>query len=169
MGGCLGDLLPLEATLTPTPGGRSVSVSVSIPSGTCSDDHLVISGVTVARQPVVSGLSLPMTLSVIAGMHAPLRFEGSTNSCFTTPVITADGTLYVPKYDSESVLVFLADGATLPPLSVASVGLSKYTRVAAYVESSNTLLLSDDNGMSSKLVAVDMSSRAVRWATAQSC
>jgi DNA-binding beta-propeller fold protein YncE len=148
-------VLPLAATLTPLSGGRGVSVSVPIPAGAGRNSQVVINAVTVARQPVVSGLSLPMAFSVVAGMHAPLILKGAVSGS-GTPVITSDGTLYVPNPKCPSVQVFSADGTPLPPLYVGSVGLSKQTRAAAYVNSSNTLLLADCNGDSSKLVAVDM-------------
>jgi hypothetical protein len=119
-----------------------VSVSVPIPAGTGRDSHVIINGVTVARQPVVSGLSLPVTLSIITGMHAPLRLEKAASCYYSTLVITADNTMYIPKYDSPSVRIFAADGTSLPPLPVASVGLSGRTRMVAFVvESTNTLLL----------------------------
>jgi hypothetical protein len=127
---------------------------------------VVINGVTVSRQPVVSGSSLPVTLDFFIGMYAPLRLEGSVSKYIITPVIAADGTLYVLKPDSPSVQIFSADGTPLPPLSVASVGLSEKTLTAAFVEATGNLLLADNNGDASKLVAVDMTSRVVRWTTA---
>jgi hypothetical protein len=105
-----------------------------------------------------------MTFSVFAGMHAPLILKQIVCG-FCTPVITYDGTLYVPNPNRPSVQIFSADGTHLPPLSVASVGLSEQTYAAAYVNSSNTLLLADNNDDASKLVAVDMTSRVVRWTT----
>jgi hypothetical protein len=63
------------------------------------------------------------------------------------------------------VLVFSADGTPLPPLSVASLRLSKYTSEVAFDVHTSTLLLSDANDENSKLVAVDVVSRAVRWST----
>jgi hypothetical protein len=65
-----------------------------------------------------------------------------------------------------SVQMFSADGTPLPSLSVTSVGLSEQTRAAAYVNSSNTLILAGHNGDASNLVAVVMTSRVVRWTTA---
>jgi hypothetical protein len=126
---------------------------------------VVINGVTVARQPLFV-LSSPVSIGVITGMHAPLRLEGASTDLCITPVINIDGTLFVPRQLSDSVLIYSADGTPVPPLVIDSVGLSHDTNSAAYDESRNTLLLADDNSSSSKLVAVDMSSHSVRWATA---
>jgi hypothetical protein len=161
------DVLPLAATLAPLSGGRGVSVSVPIAACADRNSQVIINGVTVARQPVVHGLSLPMTFSIFAGMLAPLILKGAVSPGFgITPVITADGKLYVPIPSCPSVLMFSADGTPLPSLSVTSVGLSDQTCAAAYVNSTNTLLLADRNGDASILVAVDMISRMVRWTTA---
>jgi hypothetical protein len=160
------NVFPLAATLAPLSGGRGVSVRVHIPAGTDRNRKVVINGMTVARQPAVNGLSLPMAFSILSGMHAPLILKGAVSQFGITPVITSDGTLYVPSLKSPSVQKFSADGTPLPPLSVTGVRLSEQTRAAAYVNSSNTLLLADFNGNASKLVAVDMTSRVVRWTTA---
>jgi hypothetical protein len=63
-------VLPLVATLAPLSGGRGVSVSVPIPAGTDRNCQVIIKGVTVARQPVVSGSLLPVTLDVFMSKHA---------------------------------------------------------------------------------------------------
>jgi hypothetical protein len=117
-------VLPLAATLAPLSGGRGVSVSVPIPAGSDRNSQVVINGVTVARQPVVYGLSSPMTFSIFAGMLAPLILKGASSGFGVTPVITSDGTLYVPNQNNPSFQVFSADGTPLLPLSVTSVGLS---------------------------------------------
>ena len=116
------------------------------------------------------GHALPF-LVVVAGMHAPLRLDATVYaSASSTPVITQNGTLYAPKWASSDVLVFAADGTPLPSLSLAALGLSTHTRCAAFVDgldglkkATGTLLLADDNLSLSKLVAVDVASRAVRW------
>jgi hypothetical protein len=80
------------------------------------------------------------------------------------PLFTSEGMLYAPL--SIDVLAFSADGTPLPALHVASLGLSTGSQCAAFVEASDTLLLADTNGASSKLVAVDTASRTVRWSAA---
>jgi hypothetical protein len=46
------------------------------------------------------------------------------------------------------------------------LGLSSFTNCATYVETTGTLLLADENGANSKLVAFDAASRKVRWSAA---
>jgi hypothetical protein len=96
-------------------------------------------------------------------MLAPLRLEGAVNDGISCPVISGDGTLYVPRYGYPDVLVFSADGTPLISLPVASLGLSTGTRVAALDEATASLLLADRNFDSSKLVALYAVSRSVRW------
>jgi hypothetical protein len=81
----------------------------------------------------------------------------------STPAITRQGTLCAPRFGSHDVVVVAADGTLLPSLPLAALGLSPYTRCAAFVETTCALLLADANGASSKLVAVDAASRALRW------
>ena len=170
-----------------------VSVTINIPEGTPRDAEVVIHSVTFAGQAVSRCLTgcgaevqtlpfhMPVRLRVVTGMHAPLQLK----QCFdatafrSTPVITSDGTLYAPKRGSPDVLVFAADGTPLPPLPLAALGLSTENRcnaaafVHAFVEDTGTLLLlADIKGggtitpkHTSKLVAVDAASRAVRWST----
>jgi hypothetical protein len=158
-----GAVQPLEATLSSIPGARGVSVCVSIPSSTVAGSHVVINRVAVAGQPVRSA-HWPVSISVNTSMHAPLRLVGAqVNSGFVTPVIDSVGTLYLPA--GGDIRMYSSDGTPhLPPLSSASVGLSIRTRASAYHEFSHTLLLADDSTFgSSRLVAVDMPSRGVRW------
>jgi hypothetical protein len=156
---------PLTATLAPSARGRGVVVSVAVPVSAGRDSKVVIHGISVVGQLVTQGQSLPAHVAVVTGMLAPLRLEGAASHASSTPVISSDGTLYAPRFDSPDVLVFSADGTPLPPLPVASIGLSDSTCVAAFIDATDTLLLADDAGENSKLVAVDAVSRAVRWST----
>jgi hypothetical protein len=156
---------PLHATVAPAAGGRGVEITCSVPESACSDSHVFIREITVAGQPVRRGVALPAHLSVVMGMHAPLRLEGAVNLNATTPVISVDGSIYVPAMCSSDVLVFSADGTPQLSLPVASFGLSMFLRAAAYDEATSTLLLADCNGVTSKLVAADAASRVIRWST----
>jgi hypothetical protein len=162
------ELEPLQATLTPAAGGGSVvSVSVAIPESAGRGAEVVVSSVTVTGQPVTRGQVLPERLPAIRGMHTPLLIAGAISQAFgCVPVISLEGTLYVPQSDSPVVLAFAADGMPFPSILLAALGLSANTRCAAFVEATGTLLLADTNRDSSKLVAVDAASRAVRWSTA---
>jgi DNA-binding beta-propeller fold protein YncE len=126
---------------------------------------VVIRGISVAGQPVTHGQSLPALVAVVTGMLAPLRLEGAANLYASTPALSGDGTLYVPRNRCRDVLVFSADGTPLPSLPLASVGLSESACAAAFDDASATLLLANVNSDLSKLVAVDAVSRAVRWST----
>jgi hypothetical protein len=158
---------PLLVMLAPTAGGRSVGVSAPVPLESAGrDSKVVIRDISVAGQPVTHGQSLPAHVAVVSGMLAPLRLEKAANGYETAPVIADDGTLYAPREGCSDVLLFSADGLPLSPLPLASLGLSMGTHAAAaFDETSAMLLLADDNGRDSKLVAVDAVSRAVRWST----
>jgi hypothetical protein len=157
---------PLLATLAPAAGGRSVDVCVPVPSSAGRDSKVVIRGISVAGQPVTHGQSLPAHVTVVMGMLAPQRLVKAANAFFSSPAISGDGTLYAPRSESPDVLVFSADGTPLPPLPVASLGLSQLTSSAAFDETTATLMLADFNPATPKMVAVDAVSRAVRWSTA---
>jgi hypothetical protein len=156
-------------TVTPTPASGGVTVAVSVPESAGRGAEVVVSSVTVTGQPVTGGQAMPMLFRVIRGMSAPLLMKGASNCYASAPAITRDGTLYAPLYKCLDVPVFDADGAPLLSLPLAALGLSCHTAFAAFVEATGTLLLADDNGASSKLVAVDAASRAVRWSTALGC
>ena len=134
---------------------------------------------TLPRGPVEStcialsqnAVTKTMLLRVKAGMHAPLRLEGAVRDLGSTPVITLDGTMYAPKYDSLDVFAF--DGTPLPSLPLADLGLRNIETIsAAFFDGlekdtgTGTLLLANAMGAASKLVAVDAATRAVRWSAA---
>jgi hypothetical protein len=155
---------PMQATLVPAVG--VVAVSVAIPESAGRGAEVVVSSVTVAGQPVSGGQLLQLRLQFMKGIHAPLLIKGAANEYACAPVITRDGTLNAPLYESADVMTFSANGTPLPVLPFADFGLSTETLFAAFVEATGTLLLADYNADSSKLVAVDAASRAVRWSAA---
>jgi hypothetical protein len=155
---------PLIVTLLPASGGEgAVFVSVGIPDGIASSDgEIEIRIATLAGQHDPTGL-LRMRVHVGAGangMHAPLVFTGTMGTQTCTPVITSDGTLYVPHYDNPDEAVFAANGTPLPPVSLAALGFTSYTLAAAFAEETGTLLLA---GFISNLVAVNASDMTLRW------
>jgi hypothetical protein len=155
---------PLRAMLMVSASGV-VAVSVAIPESAVRGAEVVVSSVIVAGQPVTGGQALPARLRVIRGMHAPLSIKDAIRGS-STIAITQHGALYAPRYASPDVVVIAADGTLLPSLSLVTLGLSSLTRSAAFVDATGTLLLADDHEDSSKLVAVDAASRAVRWSAA---
>jgi hypothetical protein len=155
---------PLVATLVPANGALAASVAIPEFASVCAE--VVVSSVTVAGQLVTAGHVLPARLRVVAGMHAPLRIEDAAIVDVCAPVITLDGTLYAPRHGAPDVLIIAADGRSLPRFSLADSGLSTSTLCSAFIDATGTLLLADANDVSSKLVAVDAASRAVRWSAA---
>jgi hypothetical protein len=165
-----------KVTLRATPvgvadGGGIVVVSVEVPALCRRDASVAIDSVTLAGQAVTGGFALPVRFRLASGMHAPLALKGAAIPSFCTPVISSEGTLYVPRGSPPGVLAFSADGASLPPLPLVDVGLLGNSVSVAYVDESDTLLLGGVNGSSSTLVAVDAASKLVRWVAklANSC
>jgi hypothetical protein len=157
----------LHVTLVPAAGaGGVVSVSVTIPESAGRGAEVVVSSVTVAGRSTTVKQELLTRVRVIKGMSAPILMKGASNNCASAPVITRDGTLYAPLFKSTGVLVFAADSTPLPLLPLAALGLSSRTISTAFVEAAGMLLLADANDASSKLVAADAVSRAVRWSAA---
>jgi hypothetical protein len=152
---------PLQTTLTPSCG--VAKVSVVIPESAVRGAEVVVNSVNVTGQPVTGGQALPVRLQVIRGMHTHLRINDAAKANMITPAIAHGDTLYAPRYGSPNVVVVAADGTLLPSLPLAALGLSSNTHCAAFIEATGTLLLADDREDSSKLVAVDAASRAVRW------
>jgi hypothetical protein len=127
---------------------------------------VVVSTVTVAGQLVTGGQALPVRLHLTRGMHAPMVLACAANDAMSSPAITLGSVIYVPLDTSAAVLVFGADGISLSPVPLAPMGLFTHTLAAAFVETTGTLLLANYSGASSKLVAVDVASRAARWSAA---
>jgi hypothetical protein len=157
--------LSFDATIVPLATVPSITITIGMQHMT-DFDFVVVDGISIAGESVVCGMSFPMKLAIRSGMHAPLRF---TESSRTTPVITAAGTMYMPSYDRVFVRVIAADGAQLCNIFVSDVGLSKFTRTAAFVDSTNTLLLAETNSGYSRIAAIDMTKRTVRWFTSPRC
>jgi hypothetical protein len=153
----------LQATVSPCVATGVVSMSVAIPESAGRGAEVVVSSVTVAGQLPTGGWSRRDRLPVIGGMHAPLLLTGAANAFGSSPVITLDSVMYAPVVPSATVLVFDADGTPLSPMLLATIGLSSSTRAAAFMETTCSLLLADADGASSKFVAVDAASWAVRW------
>jgi outer membrane protein assembly factor BamB len=136
-----------------------------VPASAGRDSKVVIRGISVAGQPVTQGQPLLAHVGVVTDMLAPLRLKGAANNYYSTPAISGDGTLFVPRNGSPDVLVFSADGTPLPSLSATSLGLSTNTLAAAFDDATATLLLASRASDQSQLVAVDAVSRAVCWST----
>lgn len=157
-------VIPLRTAVSVDSPGRRVAIAVVIPNAIAAESWVRVGSVTISGQPVSSGaLSIPLRRD----MRTPLRlhwisqFDSPSSVCISTA-----GQLFIPQSGSSGVLAFDADGAPLPDLPVAGIRLSRETCWTAFAGGAQpSLLLADAIGASSRLVAIDPTSRAVRWAT----
>ena len=145
---------------------HSLIVSVAIPLALSSVETVTITATQLAGVRVQGlTISLPVQSS---GVVAPLALLSHAAGLPTVPCISLQGRIYCPPGSGPEVLVFDAHGTQLPALPVASLGMSEKTNVVAYVHGDTPcLLLADCNGSSSRLVAIDPASYAVRWTSAE--
>jgi hypothetical protein len=154
----------LVSTLVPASDGTGiVVVSVAIPEFAIRGAFAVIQNITVAGHPLTGGQSLPVQIHLTHGMHAPLVIRDAVNTFSSTPVITAEGTIYIPRRNSRDVIVVGADGTPRPSLHQENFGLSHNTTSAAFVDATSTLLLADSIVNHSKLIAINTSNLSVQW------
>jgi hypothetical protein len=166
---------PLAVSVQVDVSKSRVDVFVDVPSdvtGTGSHeirlDRIAIGGSWATGENFPA---LPLRVCVVTGgMLPPLKipdiFHAST---FTVHAIAADGTLYAPRTDCDTVLIYAADGTPLPPLKVSDYGLSRFTRAAAFDDESQTLVLADCDGNTSETlcVAINMRSRELLWRSSE--
>jgi hypothetical protein len=147
---------------------RCAIVSVEIPHGAPRLSEIVVTRISIGGRAVTLGHTLPLRAIVSRGLtpNILLRAPGFNLYTLLTPAVSGDGTLYVPQYRSSTVLVFGYDGRTLPPISLAPLGIStSMTIVAGICDSTRTLLLCDENKTDSVIVAIDAETRSLRWST----
>lgn len=112
-------------------------------------------------QPVADA-ALPLNISVLRGMLAPLRISLLDPRCTQGSIcISSAGELFYPVDGALTVLVF--DGAPLPGLRVADVGLTAAASAAFADGVSPTLILADRSADMTRFVAVDPATHIVRW------
>lgn len=166
--GPLVELESLQSTCVADAAQHCLLVSFEIPGSSPCGSSVYVNAVRIAGQPFVG---FPRIIPVFRGVIAPLRLARfSASSIYSTaPCITPAGRLYCPSVGEREVMVFDADGAQLPGVPVSSIGLSRSTRWSAYAHADTpSLLLSDYTGSGdSRLVAVDPSTYAVRWKSAE--
>ena len=158
-----GDYQSLQVTLAPDTVRRGLRVTFTVPLSAC-ESSLRIGSIDVAGQAIPG---LPAHYPVLLGVKAPLTLKCAFLHKLTTPCISHDGWLYSPIGSGPEVLVFGADGAPLPGLPVASLGLSSDTGWSAYAESDAPTILLADDVVPSVLVAVDPVSSNVRWKSSE--
>lgn len=157
----------LVVTLAPDATNRCLVFSIAIPN--CFTNSLQVKFVTVSvTGDPTSGL--PFSLPVeCGGIVAPRIMRFFTGFSAMTPSISPEGLVYCATSFGPHVRVRDRFGAELLGLPLASLGLSKDTASVAYALSDTAtplLLLADNNSISSCLVAVDLTTRAVRWVSA---
>ena len=161
--------VPLHASINVDVPGRCLNISVDIPLS-AGGLSVVIHGFTV-RGHAASGIAVPLVIPLLHGMEANTRMRCG-DGCYSVPrsfCISAYGHLFVPKAYSHEVLLFGVSGAPLPGLSIEGLGdTSSNVRWAAFADGVHPTLLLADNSDESKLVALDPSTRAVRWVASPS-
>jgi outer membrane protein assembly factor BamB len=127
--------------------------------------EISINCVSIAGQAVTQGWVLPARVRAATSVRPHLSLRAPKIGFYTliSPAVSATGDLYIPQIDSTHVLVFDNTGAPLPGIDVTALGLSRKTIAAAVCDVSGTLFLTEENGEHSVLVALDLSTRAIRW------
>ena len=159
-------MTPLPSTVAPDAAQRCLLISFDALS------PRIGSGASVCvRAAHVAGHALgglPLIITVIRGIKAPLTLPCASIDRGFMPCISPEGWIYCPPGKGPVVLVFDADGSPLPGIRIASLGLSGSTRCAAYAhgDAPSLLLANVNDDATSRLVAVDPATHAVRWMTA---
>lgn len=161
--GCGVDAQSLRVVLAPDAAQRCLVFSAVLPRS-FSDGAPLSVAVCVAGQPVSTNL-LNLS-SVRRGISPKIELPCQIGvRYYTSMCISSCGRVYCPPGDGPAVLVYDADGTSLPGISVASLGLPNPTTFSAFYDHTDvpSLLLSGNSSASSHLVAVDPVTRAVRW------
>ena len=155
---------PISISFAGNITARAIYVNVAIPQSTPAGARVCVNGLTLGGRSL-TGFETPLRIPVYVGVSAPLTLKPD-GDCEGTPCITPDGVICVPSQGSKPMLFFNQDGVPLLGMT-AEFSLSGNTCGLAYYYAEKPLLLfADDSRASSRLVAVDPVSRAVRWATA---
>ena len=159
---------PLLASIAIDTSQQCVFVSLEVPTACALGARNVIASIAVAGQAVWAP---PLCIPACRSIAAPLLLSVCSTDYYTTPCISPEGQIFVPGTGAD-VLVFDYDGASQPGIPVASLGLSECTHWSAYTnDTTPLLLLADRNAAKSCLVAIDLGTNALRWAstTGTSC
>ena len=152
----------LQVTLTPDAVNRCVLVSFGIPRFCGGGANLCI------RDIAVAGCLSPLPFRqfhLCRGIQPPRLIQIESLRGLISFCVSPEGCIYCPAGVGPEVLVFDADGAPLP--SIAALGRSARTSWSAYAQGDVPALLLDDDGNSTNsLVALDLSTRAIRWTSA---
>jgi hypothetical protein len=152
----------------------AVSVLVDIPATAVSGDILVLSSIRIGGAPVAlpaSGRpdgSVGCQIPINRGMVSPKKLAAPPDVPrldfnYSTPVISDDGKLYIPRWNTpRNIAVFEADGSYCPAVTVADMT----TEALAYDEGSGMLFAGGDSSDAGSLAAVDVRTGpvpSIRW------
>lgn len=155
---------PLDADVSVDIPGRCVVVSVGTPLDAPVIAYVSVGSVTVSGQRVAG--AEPLRILVRPGVRSPFRLQWSEDAIALSVCISKAGHVFVTQANSMGVSVFDGDGSPLSGMPAAGLNLSADIRWSAFAHSATaTLLLADDIGKDSTLVAVDPMTRVVRWQT----
>ena len=161
--GALAEPSMLLATFEAAPAQRCLYVRLDIPADSGHGSRIECTVLSVAGM-AVPGLS-PVVISVRQAVVAPLLLNGSFALC-VPPCISPDGLIFCLPRTGSGILVFNADGRSLPDLFCADFSVSELFCIAYANGDAPSLVLAgatDDILVAPRLAAVDVSSRAVRW------
>lgn len=156
---------PLPANVCVDASRGCVTFSIAIPSTAPVGSSVCISSVVVSGQKV-GDVALRILLQ--RGSQAPLSLRWKDEHDVPLSLcISPTGLIFAPVPGCSGLLVFNSNGAPLAGLPAKELGLSTTLRYAAFADCpSPVLLLADENGASSQLIALDPTAGIVRWATA---
>ena len=155
---------PLYASVTVDVERGCLAVVFTVPAGASAAAHMVLTAIVVAGQQPVAAL-LPVNIAMCQGMRAPLRLRDASPACYVSPCMSRGSVLFVPPGHGPGVRVFDCAGSESRSIPVVDLGLANSTCWAAYADEETPTLLLADCHSSSRVVAVDPSTRLVRWAT----
>ena len=159
-------LTPLQCRVVRHATANIVDVTVDIPLHAPEYSVVVIDAAELAGLPVLSVADLRPVVSRRMVAPATLPIEGDFGGgCVHTLSFGSDGTLFVPRFGSETVVRYSSGGASLAPIHQLDLGLSTCTVTALLNGSEKELLLLGGCPKESSVVAINIPELSVRWST----
>ena len=152
----------LSAALTPDAAQHCVIITIAIVFANYSGQTVCITAVHAGDKCVCG---IPVCLPVhYRGALSPFTLESFDTASCITACISPHGSVYCPC--GLDMRVCSAEGTRLPDIPVATLGLSARATCAAFFISDTPSLLLAGCGSTSRLVAIDPVTYAVRWTSA---
>ena len=160
----------LVPTISTDPARRCLYVSLVIPDSSPAESFIRLSRASVADRSVL-GLPDVIIIPVCRGIRAPRQLNIGRTLYAMTPCITQNGLVFSPIPLGPDVVMFDGNGARLPGIPIAMLGLSHSTNWSAYAHcsgsvSSSVLVAGSDRLDRSRVVCVDVDTLSVRWSAA---